>query len=87
MYRTWRCRVRELIDRIDNPTPDRRAAGITSGRELVGPFSPFHQSCIAVAFEHQVRRAPNVDLGYHVTKARGGPRRKGKVRRAVERVD
>jgi hypothetical protein len=30
-----RCRVRELIDRIDNPTPDRHAGGVTSGRQLV----------------------------------------------------
>jgi hypothetical protein len=26
-----RCRVRELVDRIDNPIPDRHAGGITSG--------------------------------------------------------
>jgi hypothetical protein len=42
-YRTRGCRVRELIDRIDNPTPDRRAGGITvspSIGEVTGCSSP-----------------------------------------------
>jgi hypothetical protein len=43
VQRPGRCRVRELIDRIDNPTPDRHAGGITSGRELTGPSSAFPQ--------------------------------------------
>jgi hypothetical protein len=29
--------VRELVDRIDNPTPDCHTGSIASGRELVGP--------------------------------------------------
>jgi hypothetical protein len=35
--------------------------GITSGRELVGLSSAFYKSPVAVAFEHQVRYAPDVD--------------------------
>ncbi len=63
-----RC-VRELIDRINNSTPDRHAGGITSGCEFVGSSGALHQSRIAVAFKHQVRDAPYVDLGYHTGKA------------------
>jgi hypothetical protein len=58
----------ELIDRIDNPTPDRHAGGITRGCELVGSSSAFYKSPISVAFKHQVRDAPDVDLGYHAGK-------------------
>jgi hypothetical protein len=71
MQRPGRCRIRELIDRIDNPTPDRHTGGITSGRKPVGASSAFHQSRIAVAFEHQIRYAPDVDLGYHAAKIDG----------------
>ena len=58
---------------IPDLAPDRYAIVIVGGRELVGSSSAFHQSRIAVALKHQVRHAPNVDLGYHVTKARRAP--------------
>ena len=70
VHRPGRRCVRELIDRIDNPTPDCRAGGVANRPELVDPSGAFHLGCVAVAFEHQVRYAPNVDLGYHAAKAR-----------------
>ena len=42
-----------------------------AARELIGSPTAFHQSRIAVAFEHRVCHAPNVDLAYHAAKVRG----------------
>jgi hypothetical protein len=63
VHRPGRHRVRELRDRVDNPEPDRYPDGVTSCRELVGSSGALHLGSVAVAFKHQVRDAPNVDLG------------------------
>jgi len=37
--------------------------------ELVSSSGAFFESLLAIALEHQLRRTPNVDLGYHAVKA------------------
>jgi hypothetical protein len=68
VHRSRKRRVRELPDGVDDPEADRYPDGVTSCRELVGSSGTLHLGRGAVAFEHQVRDAPNIDLGYHATK-------------------
>jgi hypothetical protein len=72
VQRPGRCRVREMIDRIDDPTPYCHAGSVTSRRELVRSPSAFRLSRVAIPPEHQAGGAPNVDLGYHGLKAKRG---------------
>jgi hypothetical protein len=63
---------RELVDRIDNPTPDRHAGGVTNRPELVGPSGAFRLGRVALPAKYQAGDAPDVDLCYHAGKDRGG---------------
>jgi hypothetical protein len=65
--------VRELGHCRHDPAPGRRPVGITGERELVGSSGAFLEGLLAVALEHQLRRPPNVDLGYHAGKAARPP--------------
>src|ERR1700734_2225651 len=66
--------VRELCHCRHDPAPGRRPVGITGERELVGSSGAFLEGLLlAVALEHQLRRPPNVDLGYHAGKAARPP--------------
>jgi hypothetical protein len=56
-----------------DPAPDRGTVVIAGGRELVGAHGAFHLGVVAVALEHQVGDAPDVDLEYHPWKARRDP--------------
>jgi hypothetical protein len=76
VQRTRRCRVRELPDYVADPKPDYLAGGVASCPELIGMTSAFLPGPVAIAFKHQVRHAPNVDLGYHAVKVRGGTSRR-----------
>jgi hypothetical protein len=49
---------------------------VTMRRELVELARALRLGVVAVALEHQVRHAPNVDLGYHAAKVRGGTSRR-----------
>ena len=69
MQRTGRRCVRELSDDVANPKPDYLAGGVASCPELIGMTSAFLPGFVTVAFEHQVRDAPDVDLWYHAGKA------------------
>jgi hypothetical protein len=44
---------------------------IAAGRELVSAHGAFVERLIAVALEHQVGGAPDIDLGYHADKSAG----------------
>ena len=59
-----RC-VGELIDRIDDPKPDRHTGEVIGRRELINPPDAFRLGHVAVPAEHQLSGAPNVDLGDH----------------------
>jgi len=63
-----RRRVRELPDGIDNPAPGRFAIVIAAGCELLGARLAFVERFVAVALEHEVGGAADVDLGYHTPK-------------------
>jgi len=63
-----RCHVHELPDRTGDPEPDRRAGTITIQSKFLRPYRTFHRSLIAVAFQHPVGDAPNVDFRYHARK-------------------
>jgi hypothetical protein len=52
----------------DNPYPDRDASVVTIRSELVDPSRTFRLGVVAVALEHWVGDAPDVDLGYHAAK-------------------
>jgi hypothetical protein len=67
VHRSGRCVVRELLDSGGNPAPGRRAVVILGCRKLIGAGGAFLEGLIAVALEHQVGRAPDIDLGYHTT--------------------
>jgi hypothetical protein len=61
--------VRELGHGRHGPAPGCRPVVITGKRELISSSGAFPEPLLAVAFEHQLRCAPNVDLGYHAGKA------------------
>src|SRR6202043_1135885 len=60
--------VGELLDGGGNPAPRRRAIVIAVGRELVGARAALLERFLAVALEHQIGGAPDIDLGYHAGK-------------------
>jgi NADPH-dependent 2,4-dienoyl-CoA reductase/sulfur reductase-like enzyme len=74
VQRSGRCRVRELPDYVANPKPDHLAGGVASCPELIGMTGAFLPGPVPIAFKHQVRHAPNVDLRYHAGKIRQGSR-------------
>jgi hypothetical protein len=61
----WRSVIRELVDSGGDPAPGRGTVVIAGGCEVVGALAAFLERFIAVALEHQVGGAPDVDLGYH----------------------
>jgi hypothetical protein len=65
MYRAGWCLVFKLHDRRADAVPHRLAVVIAGRRELVGPCGTFIERFLAMAFEHQVGSAPNVDIRYH----------------------
>ena len=65
VYRPRRGHVLKLPDRINNPPPDRFAGPIALFRKFFRPYSTFYIRLVAVALEHQIGDAPNVDLGDH----------------------
>jgi len=67
VHRSGRYLLRELYDGIGDPPPDRCAVGL----EFVGPRRAFFKGFLAVALEHQVGGAPDIDLGYHAGKTAG----------------
>jgi len=64
-----RCRIHQLPDCIGNPPPHRRAGTIAIQGQLLHPYRAFCRGLIAVAFQHQVGDAPDVDLGDHARKS------------------
>ena len=60
--------VGELGDGRHYPPPRRRPIIIAGESELISPGGAFLQCLLAVALEHQLRRTPNIDLGYHTGK-------------------
>ena len=56
--------VRELSDGRHDPAPGRGAIVIADGCELVGASGAFLERALTVPLEHQLRRPPDVDLGY-----------------------
>ena len=69
MQWSGRCRVHQLPDCIGNPPPHRRAGTIAIQGQLLHPYRAFCRGLIAVAFQHQVGDAPDVDLGDHARKS------------------
>jgi hypothetical protein len=67
--RAGRCLVCELDDRACDPAPDRGAFMVAGGLELADSQSAFGLGLVAVGLQHQLRRSPDVDLGYHAGKA------------------
>jgi hypothetical protein len=59
------CGVGELGDGRHYPPPRRRPIIMAGERELIGSGGSFFECLLAVALEHQLRRSPNLDLGYH----------------------
>jgi hypothetical protein len=62
MHRPQRCRVRELNVRAHDPAPY-YCTLVTAGlRKLVGPLGILQLGIVAVALEHELSDAANVDL-------------------------
>lgn len=57
--------VRELANGVGDPAPHGLAAVIVLRGEFVAARSAFLKGLVAVALEHEVGGAPDVDLGYH----------------------
>jgi hypothetical protein len=57
--------VGELSDGFHDPVPRSRSVIVASEREFSSSSSTLLECLLAVAPEHQLRRTPNVDLGYH----------------------
>ena len=51
-----------------NPAPRRRAIVIAVGGKLVSARAALVECFLAVALEHQIGGAPDIDLGYHAGK-------------------
>jgi hypothetical protein len=72
VQRTGRRLVGELADGAGDPAPHGTIV-IVLGGELVGALDALVERLIAVALEHQLRRTPNIDLGYHAGKGARPP--------------
>jgi hypothetical protein len=62
------CGVGKLADGRHDPTLGRRSGIIPSESKLVSSGSALLKRMFTVALEHQPRRAPNINLGYHTVK-------------------
>jgi len=71
--RAGRDLVGELDDGVHDPAPCGRAVVVAGGRELISSSDSFLERRVAAAFDHELRRPPNVDLGYHAGKAARPP--------------
>jgi hypothetical protein len=69
----WRGPVRELLDGRHDPAPAGRPVVIASARQLVSSSSAFLERLIAVAFDHELRRRPNANLGYQSARLMKSP--------------
>jgi hypothetical protein len=56
--------VRELANGVGDPAPQGLAVVILPRGEFVGARGAFLNGLVAVPLEHELRRPPNVDLGY-----------------------
>ena len=63
--------VRERGHDRHDPAPGRRPVVIAGKRELVSSRGAFLERLLAVALEHELRRPPDVDLGYQPGKLHG----------------
>src|SRR5437764_15495213 len=63
VHRPGRRFVCELGGRIPDPAPDRYAVVIVGGCQLIGARFAFLERLLAIALEHQVGGAPDIDLG------------------------
>jgi hypothetical protein len=90
VHRPGRRFVCELGDRIPDPAPDRYAVVIVGGCQLIGARFAFLERLLAIALEHQVGGAPDIDLGYHAAKTARRPAfdrlLKAVVRREIDLV-
>ena len=68
VYRPDRRRDGELPDCVNDAQPNGHTRKIVIRRELIGSFGAFCQSLVAVAREHQVGDAPDVNFRYHALK-------------------
>ena len=66
--RSGRDLVRELLNRSRNSAPDCCTVVIAGSGELIRADRTFVERFVAVALEHQVGGAPDIDLGYHTDK-------------------
>jgi hypothetical protein len=67
--RSGRNRIGELLDSSGDPAPGIGTVVIAGECKLVGASGAFLKRSLAVALEDELRRPPNVDLGYHDGKA------------------
>jgi len=68
--------VRELGHGRHDPAPSSRSIVVTGERQFVSATSTLLKCVVAIALEHELRRPPNVDLGYQsgrLMKSRPGP--------------
>jgi hypothetical protein len=71
MHRAGRGLVGDLGDGRHDPAPSHRAVVIAGVGELVSSSGAFLKRSVTLAPEHQLRRPPDVDLGYHAVKMYG----------------
>jgi hypothetical protein len=69
VHRPPGCGVGELGHGCHDPVPGRRSVIVASECEFGSSSSALLERLITVALEHQLRRPPNVDLGYHRAKS------------------
>ena len=73
MDRAGRGLIGELPNGIRDPAPGGHAVIIPGGREFVGAGGAFLERLVAVALQHELRRSPNIDFGYHAAKVARPP--------------
>jgi hypothetical protein len=71
VYGSGRCPVDELPHCIGDPPPDRFAGPIALFRKFFRPYSTFYIRLVAVALEHQIGDAPDIDFGDHAGRLLG----------------
>src|SRR3954447_24152926 len=69
VQRTGRRSIRELADGVDDPAPHRGTVVIALCGQLIRTCAAYLEGVVAVALEQELRRSPNVDLGYHTKEA------------------
>jgi hypothetical protein len=68
-----RRRPQQLLDRPHDRPPGRGPVDVALGQQLVGPYGGLDRCVLAVSLHHELRGAPDVEIGDHTVIAAESP--------------